>query len=184
MASRRGLILPCSLLLLGGEGAARAQTFADPRALGFHPGAVGTLVSVLLGLCGIGAVVWLARIRRHHARRFARPYLYTALGSVPLLLVGAPLLAGVIASSFTTGDAMADTLLLASARLIALAAANGWLIYELMAGVRQHEHDLYAEQRPQDSIARALRGIALTLALVLAIALVMGISVTVVPRRL
>lgn len=184
MVRRLLAVLALALPLLGGEGAARAQAFADPRSMGFHLGPAGNTASVAFGVAGIVAAVWLARIRIHHARRFARPYLYTALLTVPLLLVGAPLLVGAIAGSFTSGDALADTLLLASSRLIALAAANGWLIYELMAGVRQHEHDLYAEQRPQDSVAKALRTMALALALVLVAALALGTSVTVVPRRL
>ena len=183
MRSITGIALAALALLVLVEGTARAQSLSDPRAFGFVPGRTGALVGGLLGLAGVAAAIWLAAIRRFHARRWLRPWFAALAIAAPLLLVGTPLLAGSVASHYLAGDPVADQLTMAATRFIALAAGAGWLIYEIMAAVRQHEHDLYAEQRPQDRFARIMRTSAALLGVLLMAALVSGVSVTGDARR-
>lgn len=164
------------------EGVARAQSFADPRSFGFVTGRGGAIAGAALGIVGLGAAIRAAGVRRFHSRGWLRPWRVTVVLAVPLLLAGAPLVAGAIAGRYLSGDPVGDMLVMASTRFIALAAAAGWLIYEIMAGVRQHDNDLYTEQRPHDRSARIMRTLAALLGIILALALALGVSVTVIPK--
>jgi hypothetical protein len=161
------------------DGAARAQGLADPRAFGAPAGRGGLWLGLPLGLAGMVCTAALGRIRRHHSRRWLRPWFITAAFAPPLLLVGLPLLSGGIASRYLWGSHYADVAVVAATRLMSLAAGAVWLLFEFLAAERQHEQELYAAQRSTDRASRVMRRLAAVLGVVALLSLVQGLSVAV-----
>lgn len=140
------------------------------------------VLGVSLGVAGIGGAVALALVRRHHSRTWMRPWFILAAIFGPMLLAGLPLLSGAIASRYLWGSHFADVAMVASTRLMALAAAAVWLVFEFLAAEHQHEIELYAQQHSSDARSRLLRRLAALLGAIALLAFLQGVAVAVVTR--